>query len=330
MKVPLKVIIKQLKKDLIGKDSHRGVTLTYSWMANQFGHFSLGFIPTYLLYLFLQNWFPIDSSAIYATVTVALHWTFFEAYNFIWPLIKLQRVNAFKSDYKNIGYDTFTDLCFFYYGGIIAFLTFSTINNIWLYTAILVAILIWSSRYWYLTKLCIQSAKFPFQSRLCMFTLPIDENSKKEILNFMSDMKHNNLLIFGGHLTGKSTLAVSIATELAIKRISCYYTTFSKLLQMTNKSDEGILQHTKNINTWRTSSCLVIDDINIGNGNCEIASPKNFLTCLTNTDYKNQNITAIRNQKNIWVVGDYKNSDKWVNSLLKIGFNKNEILSVYL
>ncbi len=41
-----KHVLKQLKDDLIGKDSYRGVTLTYTWLANQFGHFSLGFIPT--------------------------------------------------------------------------------------------------------------------------------------------------------------------------------------------------------------------------------------------------------------------------------------------
>ena len=55
IKTHFNLIINQLKLDLIGKDSHRGVTLTYSWLANQFGHFSLGFIPTYLLCLGLKE-----------------------------------------------------------------------------------------------------------------------------------------------------------------------------------------------------------------------------------------------------------------------------------
>lgn len=44
--ISIKDIRNQLKADLIGKDSYRGVTLTYSWLANQFGHFSLGYAYT--------------------------------------------------------------------------------------------------------------------------------------------------------------------------------------------------------------------------------------------------------------------------------------------
>ena len=36
-KQTLKDIFSQLKADLIGKDSYRGVTLSYSWLANQLG-----------------------------------------------------------------------------------------------------------------------------------------------------------------------------------------------------------------------------------------------------------------------------------------------------
>ncbi len=52
--ISFKRILKQLKADLIGKDSYRGVTLTYAWLANQFGHISLGFIPTFLVYYFIK------------------------------------------------------------------------------------------------------------------------------------------------------------------------------------------------------------------------------------------------------------------------------------
>ncbi len=44
----------QLKADLIGKDSYRGVTLTYTWLANQFGHISSGIYSNfYSLYRFV-------------------------------------------------------------------------------------------------------------------------------------------------------------------------------------------------------------------------------------------------------------------------------------
>jgi hypothetical protein len=40
--IQAKYILQQLNFDLIGKDSYRGITLTYAWMANQFGHIALG------------------------------------------------------------------------------------------------------------------------------------------------------------------------------------------------------------------------------------------------------------------------------------------------
>src|SRR5437868_1684421 len=77
----------QLKADLIGKDSYRGVTLTYSWLANQFGHFSLGFVPTLFLYLFLLKKHGFDSAAKWAPIIVAGAWIAFETYNFLGPLL---------------------------------------------------------------------------------------------------------------------------------------------------------------------------------------------------------------------------------------------------
>jgi hypothetical protein len=35
-----KMIFRQILNDLSGKDAYRGVTLTYTWMANQFGQLS--------------------------------------------------------------------------------------------------------------------------------------------------------------------------------------------------------------------------------------------------------------------------------------------------
>lgn len=321
IKTHLNAIISQLKYDLIGKDSHRGVTLTYSWLANQFGHFSLGFIPTYLLYLGLKNYYPIEDSAIYATISIAIVWTFFEIYNFIAPLIKLRKVSAFKPDYKNIGFDTFTDLCFFYIGGLVAFLSFSTNKIVWVLFIILILALIPFSYYWYITKFIIQTAQFPFQSRLSQFTFPVENNNKKMVLDFINSKDFNNLLICGEKLSGKTSLAVSISTELSIKRTPCFYTTEFKLLEMLNLSDSELLQNTSNIITWRTSSCLIIDDISSGN---------NFFERLKNNDFKNQNIATIKNQKNIWVIGGSKKRDQLVNALLDLGIEKTNVLIVNL
>ena len=86
--ITLKRILKQLKDDAIGKDSHRGITLTYAWLANQFGHISLGFIPAFLVFHF----FKVDEikSAIY----ISLGWLAFETYNFLGPLLSKRESNS--------------------------------------------------------------------------------------------------------------------------------------------------------------------------------------------------------------------------------------------
>ena len=79
--IRLKDIISTLHADLIGKDSHRGITLTYGWLANQIGHYALGFIPTSLLFL---NGFSLLNSMLY----VGFFWLAFEIYNALSPLYK--------------------------------------------------------------------------------------------------------------------------------------------------------------------------------------------------------------------------------------------------
>jgi hypothetical protein len=86
-KIPFKVWFGQLIKDLIGKDSYRGVTLTYAWLANQIGHFALGFIPTVTLFI-LMNKANYSITAIQSALGVTLFWFLFECYNFLVPLLK--------------------------------------------------------------------------------------------------------------------------------------------------------------------------------------------------------------------------------------------------
>ena len=117
--ISTKRILQQLKADLIGKDSHRGVTLTYAWLANQFGHISLGFIPSFLLHFFF------NLAALKAVLYVSLFWFLFELYNFLGPLLSKRGSNSdmlfmpkkdkyiFKPKWIIIVFDTLEDLCFF-------------------------------------------------------------------------------------------------------------------------------------------------------------------------------------------------------------------------
>ena len=77
----------QLKADLIGKDSYRGVTLTYTCLANQFGHISLGFIPTFILDIILSRYYDNEYAAFWSAVYISAIWFIFETFNFLGPLL---------------------------------------------------------------------------------------------------------------------------------------------------------------------------------------------------------------------------------------------------
>lgn len=68
------LIKKQLKQDLWGKDAYRGVTFSYTWLANQFGHFALGFIPAVLLYPLINISWGNDQSLLLALLPAFLVW----------------------------------------------------------------------------------------------------------------------------------------------------------------------------------------------------------------------------------------------------------------
>src|SRR5687767_14493009 len=86
-RIGAKEILRQLKADLIGKDSYRGVTLTYSWLANQVGHFALGFIPTIVLYFYLVKYTTMHKPIYIAPIIVSAFWFLFELWNVLGPLV---------------------------------------------------------------------------------------------------------------------------------------------------------------------------------------------------------------------------------------------------
>jgi hypothetical protein len=126
-RITVKDVFKQLKADLIGKDSYRGVTLTYSWLANQFGHIAFGFIGTTIAFFLYKKTNGTEQSGIKAASTIAIIWICFELYNFLGPLLLNKKTNSkllyvsgpkyqFQPAWANIAFDTFTDMCFFALG----------------------------------------------------------------------------------------------------------------------------------------------------------------------------------------------------------------------
>jgi hypothetical protein len=344
-KIPFKRILQQLKADLIGKDSYRGVTLTYAWLANQFGHISLGFIPTFLVYHFCN--ITVLKSALY----VSIFWFLFELYNFLGPLLRKResksdvlygqkkRKYIFKPKWFNVAFDTFTDVSFFILGSFLfsfCILKFNT-NIVLIVLGVLAVYLALATRYWYVTKMYQFYARFPFQFRLSQWDFTIDSSDKLKVENFLSGKSNgNHLLIFGSLGAGKTSLGVGILNELSIKNNSCLYVNAIKMFNYFFK-DEGAALSAYEIWNWKTANFLMIDDINPSEPiQDELISPTKLLSFIdTLKPENNKNRELLKNKNIIWVLGskqslDESHLDEWKEMLLKIGVEEHKIATITL
>jgi hypothetical protein len=344
--ITLKQLIKQLKYDLIGKDSYRGVTLTYSWLANQFGHFSLGFVPCFFLYQALKKCTHWQQPGLYATLIIATAWLLFELYNFLGPLLHKTSEHAkknatgnytFAPAWGNIAYDTATDVCFFWIGAFTMGNAVTCQPFIHYTHLILIVLVLYPSYNWYTTKMYQQAANYPFQYRLSQWNLMISDANKTVVKQFINQStKGKHLLVFGENKTGKTSLCVAIANELSIQHHSCSYTTAMKLFSLFFEPPIDTTQATcLDLWTWQDASLLIIDDINPGLPvSSNLVSPQEFYSFLDNQLQSEANKKALKDKSVIWVLGNQEASDNkennWAALLQQIGVNANDIASINL
>lgn len=345
-KITRKKIFQQLKADLIGKDSHRGVTLTYSWFANQFGHFSLGFIPTLLVYSYLVIYYRDGRPELIAPIAVTLSWLLFELYNFLGPLLKKRKSISkriyvpgsqeynFKPAWGNIAFDTFTDLCFFCIGAFTASIFIESTFVAKMTLVICLLVVSYPAYYWFITKMYLQNAFYPVQYRLSQWDFGISKEDKETVLKFLNEEElGNHLFICGGKGRGKTSLSIGLATEYSLKHHSSIYTTASKLFTLFSEN-EPIEKDDSKAWTWRDSSFLIIDDINPGPPVDEIISASKFmefLNCSKQLGLINREI--IKNKNVVWVLGYQDSPDAntikdWTKMLEKMNIPAKKIHAI--
>jgi len=334
-----KTVKAQLNYDLIGKDSQRGITLSYGWLANQCGHCMLGYIPTHLIYLLLHYCFHINSATWLAALIVSVIWTVFEYINVRKPLKKQKEEGAlFEPDWKNIIHDTVTDLGFFIFGALLAAIV---LGGSWILSIIILVLCFFlypASKKWYHTKIFQQAAEYPIQFRLSQWKWEMQEENKEKVLAFLSNKESGkHLLISGEYKTGKTSLAVAIANESSIQQYACKYTTAIKLFSSFVEPDPINPEVPGNIWGWRKAHCVVIDDINTGlPGASELISPETFLKHMQSGNYGTANKNAFKQLNVIWVLGDVSSigvmalQSTWKHMLSQLGVPSDSITHIHL
>ena len=329
-KITIKDILKTIHSDLIGKDSHRGITLTYGWMANQVGHFALGYIPATLLHFFTRL------ELLHSVIYVCSIWLLFEIYNTLSPLYKKEYKGngTFHVRWLNLAFDTFTDLCFFWFGAFSFYYVVSESNPYFYFYFAGQAVLLVFIRYWFLTKLFQQNAFFPYQFRLSQWGAPINESSANEIKSFLyknSGRKH--FLIFGQKGSGKTRLSVGIGNEFSIEHKLSTYTTFTKWLTFLAEDNPTSLSSKISLWSWFESDILLIDDIHPGIPlNANRFKANDVFEFVTRVN-KDRNLQALRGMSVAWVVGTCHPDEgikDWRNLLINLGIPESEIVIVDL
>lgn len=277
---------RQLGFDLKGKDAFRGISLSYGWLANQTGHICLGLLLAAIIY-WLYLWvfhvllsFSFQSPAYIGPIPLSLQnvvsfcvgasmvfWALFETLNVYWQYNRFFQQNNGWIDIPNMLYDVIIDVFFFFIGALI----FGCIADYhWSYLvliAIFLIVVLIAGVDWYKMKVYIQTADLPFQFRMGMWENELAVINDAAARGFLED-PHNgrfkHMMIYGPSMSGKTRLAVGLATEGSMKEISFQYSTANNLIEEFEFPEDFLREWEHHFVvhwTWHEAECLIIDDI---------------------------------------------------------------------
>lgn len=336
------MILKQLYSDIFRKDAQQGVTLTYAWLANQFGHFALGFITAVGIYFYHH---PDESDyTFYGAFFSGVGWFVYEAFLFTRTLIKWKRksTSPFAVNLKFLLFDVWTDLGFFWLGSFVFYMAHHAhIPWIQCVAVGLIVVMLIVFYLWYNTRIHQQEAHLPFALNLAQWRGALSQEQVAQIDRFARhDDGPQHLLLFGPRKSAKNNLAVAIANELVSRNKRLYYVSINEFFRMLYENAERLQEYRGGDGLWNWRQCdaLVVDHINPGDPvPGDIVTPDMLYEHISNQAFGSKNINTLRSQKVVWVVGDIDDSSRadvvtknWISALQKIGIYEDEILIIQM
>jgi hypothetical protein len=251
---------RQVRYDLFEtKDVQDNPTYSYAWIADQGGHFSLGFLPSYLFsWIAMILWGYDFERNIWIAVGVFGIWVFKELNDLRLAWRNARRSQSdFKFNFYELLLNIGTAWLFFAMGSAVAALSFWNTTYAVLSLVPVALITVRVSYWWLRRKITFQQANLPYLYRLATFpnnipkmphvgmgldeavafvTTMIDPESKAD-----PESKTDSKAPWTGHLilsgvpdAGKSTLAVAVGTEFVFKLGLARYLSMVKLLQFSS------------------------------------------------------------------------------------------------
>lgn len=308
------MIFEQVRHDLFGsKDAQDASTLTYTWVADQFGHVTLGFIVTLLLSVVT----PVISSAFVVAIAIALK----EAWDYYCELRRHQ--GAFPFDRKDVLLNCATSCIYTWIGVVLAVVAVS-IPRWSIFSAVaMVVVSLPIATYWLRRKIALQQSDVPFLYRLTNFPENFVATDGPCIISSLvghTAPQFRHVILTGPLDSGKTSLAVAAATEYGYRVGMCRFISLVKLAQTGFSSGHGMterrglhegttFQDGRTIWPLDAVELLIVDDADGGVPQLEIKEPDIRAALIGRLGQ--EFFSRMRERRTLWVAGTNDCAERW-------------------
>jgi hypothetical protein len=270
----------QVQRDLFGKDVQDTPTASYSWVADQFGHFALGFEITFALsWIFILAGWDHAPTIYLIPVSILVFFALKELSDYVTARRKATQAKSdFPFDQAEILWNMGTAVLYIGLGVVVA-APAVVLTKSWALVPLVMLIpvagvAIFVGIWWLRRKITFQQAGLPMMYRLAIFPNYLGDGSELKsniaFVNALIDPTQpagRHLVIAGPPLAGKSSLATGVGTEFAFKKGIGRYTTLLKLLESSTpvKNPQTDIptefQDGRILWPWETADLLIVDDV---------------------------------------------------------------------